>query len=169
MVKASAGQVNSFSAIASEVTTPLYSDTQPNERLLQLGKVQNLRVVASRLDGLVFPTNAEFSFWRQVGWPTRRAGFVEGRELRAGCIIPTVAGGICQASNSLYLAAKQAGFTITERHGHTQRVPGAAFMPGDDATVFWNYVDLRFRVDRPVLLRLALSQDHLTVRFLSEA
>src|SRR5262245_59632515 len=58
----------------------------PVERKLQLGKVQNLRAAAARLDGIVIPAGETFSFWKQVGRPVRRRGFAVGRELREGCL-----------------------------------------------------------------------------------
>jgi len=147
-----------------EVVTPLYTDTDPNERALQLGKVQNLRIGARAMDGVRLGAGDVFSFWAQVGRPTRARGFVEGRELRQGCLIPTVAGGLCQLSNSLYRAAREAGCDILERHGHTAPIAGSPFPPGEDATVFWNYVDLRFRAPRPMIVRARLSQSDLIVR-----
>ncbi|ESQ76673.1 hypothetical protein ABAC402_03080 [Asticcacaulis sp. AC402] len=149
--------------ILAEVTTPLWSDDSVAERGLQLGKVQNLRIAAKALNGLVVPAGQVFSFWAQVGPPTRGRGFVEGRELRQGCLIPTVAGGLCQMSNSLHVAAKRAGCDIVERHGHTAVVPGSPFGPNDDATVFWNYVDLRFRPRETVRLRVILTEHDLQV------
>lgn len=149
--------------VLAEIATPLYSDDSASERGLQLGKVQNLRVAARALNGLVIPAGGLFSFWAQVGRPTRGRGYVEGRELRQGCLIPTIAGGLCQMSNSLHVAARRAGCAIVERHGHTAEVPGSPFPPGDDATVFWNYVDLRFRTDRAVRLRVRLSETELCV------
>ncbi len=89
--------------------------------------------------------NEVFSFWRHVGRPTRGRGFADGRELREGCIVPSVGGGFCQLSNALYAAALDAGCEIVERHAHSRRVPGSMAEAGRDATVFWNYVDLRFR------------------------
>ena len=148
----------------AEVVTALYTDLDPNERALQLGKVQNLRIGARALDSAVLEAGAVFSFWAQVGRPTRARGFVEGRELRQGCIIPTIAGGLCQLSNSLYRAARESECEIVERHGHTAAIPGSAFPPGEDATVFWNYVDLRFRLPRTLVLRARLSQSDLIVR-----
>ena len=148
----------------AEVVTALYTDADPNERALQLGKVQNLRIGARALDGAVLDAGAIFSFWAQVGRPTRARGFVEGRELRQGCIIPTIAGGLCQLSNSLYRAARHGGCEIVERHGHTAAISGSPFPPGEDATVFWNYVDLRFRVPQKVVVRARLSHSDLIVR-----
>src|ERR1700736_2055138 len=79
---------------------------------LTAGKVHNLRVALRGLDGVVVPAGETFSFWRQVGRPSRRRGFVEGRELREGCLIPSPGGGLCQLSNALYEAAQRAGFEI---------------------------------------------------------
>jgi len=102
------------------------------------------------------------SFWRQVGKPSRARGFAPGRELRQGCIIPTVGGGLCQLSNGLYQAALKAGLQIVERHPHTQVVPGSAAALGQDATVFWNYIDLRLAA--PFAWRLDLQMDAQTLR-----
>lgn len=150
--------------VLAEVVTPLYTESDPNERGLQLGKVQNLRIGAKAIDGARLETGQVFSFWAQVGQPTKARGFVEGRELRQGCIIPTIAGGLCQLSNSLFRAAKDAGCEIVERHGHTAPIAGSPFPPGEDATVFWNYVDLRFRASRAMTVRVRLSADALIVR-----
>ncbi len=148
----------------AEVVTLLYPEEDPRERALQLGKVQNLRVGARDLNGVMIEAGKTFSFWQQLGRPTRSKGYVEGRELRQGCLIPTLAGGLCQLSNSIHQAAKNAGCEIVERHAHTARIPHSPFSPGDDATVFWNYVDLRFRVPRSMILRVRLSSEELVVR-----
>lgn len=155
---------NHSTILLHEIRTPLYTETNPNELGLQLGKIENLRVAARTLDQIVVKNREVFSFWRQIGRPTRAKGFVTGRELRQGCIIPTIAGGICQLSNSLYQVAKCSGMEIVERHGHTQQVEGAAFKAGEDATVFWNYVDFRFRATRDVILVVKLTQDELIIQ-----
>ena len=151
-------------AVLCEVMTALYSDGSAEERGLQLGKVQNLRVAARALDGVTLKAGEVFSFWAHVGRPTRAKGYVEGRELRQGCLIPTVAGGLCQLSNSLFQAAKLADCEIVERHGHTAAVPDSPFPPGEDATVFWNYVDLRFRARQPLMLGVRLTSSDLIVQ-----
>lgn len=150
--------------ILSEVVTALYTDGSAEERGLQLGKVQNLRVAARAVDGVTLQTGEVFSFWAQIGRPTRAKGYVEGRELRQGCLIPTIAGGLCQLSNSLFQVAKQSGCKIVERHGHTAAIPDSPFPQGEDATVFWNYVDLRFKPQRPMTLRVRLTAEDLVVQ-----
>ena len=132
---------------------------------LTAGKVHNLRVALRGLDGIVVPAGETFSFWRQIGRPSRGRGFVEGRELREGCLIPSPGGGLCQLSNALYEAARQAGFEIVERHAHTRIVPGSRAAIGRDATVFWNYVDLRFRSREAFRVEARMTRDALIVAF----
>jgi hypothetical protein len=144
--------------------TPLYGSSAPEEFALQAGKVQNLRLAAASLDGLVLPAGEVFSFWRHVPRPTRPGGFAPGRELREGCVVPSVGGGLCQLTNALYDCALQAGFGIVERHPHSRRLPGSAAAAGRDATVFWNYVDLRFRPPGDCQLEVEVSREDLRVR-----
>jgi len=135
------------------------------ERALTMGKVQNLRLAARRIDGAFVPAGSTFSFWKQVGRATRRGGYVDGRELREGCVIPSVGGGLCQLSNALYDAALRAGFEIVERHAHSAVVAGSLASVGRDATVFWNYIDLRFRPKCDVRIEVSIEADALAVRF----
>jgi hypothetical protein len=155
-----------FPCVVAESRSDLWSDTRVAERAMQLGKVQNLRVAARRLDGLLIPAQATFSFWRQLGKPVRRRGFVDGRMLQEGCMVRSVGGGLCQLSNALYDAALQAGCEIVERHPHSRIVPGSAALQDRDATIAWNYVDLRFRNARDLQLRVRLTEDALVVQLL---
>ena len=145
------------------------SDEALAERALQLGKIQNLRIACRALDGLFIPAGAVFSFWRQVGPPLAIRGYVPGRMLREGCMVAAVGGGLCQLSNALYDVALQAGCRIVERHSHSRVVPGSAAARDRDATVAWNYVDLRFSPDRDLRLTARLDQDDLVVRLLGES
>lgn len=95
-------------------------------------------------------------------------GFVVGRELREGCIIPNVGGGLCQLSNALYDAALQANFEILERHAHSQIIAGSLAEKGRDATVFWNYIDLCFRAANAFRIEAQLGRNHLSITFRSE-
>jgi len=151
--------------VLAESRSALYSSEAAGEFTLQAGKVQNLRIAAAALDGLVIPAGEVFSFWEHVGRPTKARGFAPGRELREGCIIPSIGGGLCQLSNALYGAALDAHCEIVERHAHSRRVPGSMAAAGRDATVFWNYVDLRFRSKFWLQLEARLTRDELIVRF----
>ncbi len=151
--------------VMSRSRTPLWTEIDPEERFLVAGKIHNLRLAARKLDGLEVAANQTFSFWKQVGRASRFRGYVEGRELREGCIIPNVGGGLCQISNALYDAALDANFEIVERHAHTQVVTGSLAEKGRDATVFWNYVDLRFRSEKPFRIEARLDEKDLVVTF----
>jgi hypothetical protein len=120
-------------------------------------------VAARQLNGLIIPAGAIFSFWKNVGRATRRAGFVTGRELREGCLIPNVGGGLCQLSNALYDVALRANCKIVERHAHSQALPALSSQHGRDATVFWNYVDFRFAPSIDCQLRVELTRGELVV------
>jgi vancomycin resistance protein YoaR len=150
--------------LLAESITPLYNQTDPREQELELGKVQNLRTLARLLDGTIIPQNQVFSFWQQVGRPTRRKGFVVGRELRHGCLVPTIAGGICQFTNALSGAARRAGAEIVEQHLHSAVVEGLQRHDGEDATVFWNYVDFQFRAHVTMRLKIHMTTEHLIIR-----
>jgi hypothetical protein len=153
--------------LLSQTSAPLrpQGDEDPaGEALLIDGKIENLRIALRRLDGAVVPANATFGFWRQIGRAARDAGYVEGRELREGCIVPSVGGGLCLLSNALYGAALDAGCEIVERHAHSHVVPGSLTERDRDATVFWNYVDLRFRTKHELTIRAYLTADRLVVR-----
>lgn len=134
-----------------------------DDRLMTAGKVQNLRVAAGRLNGVVVPAGMTLGFWSQVGRATKAKGFVAGRELREGCLVPSIGGGLCQLSNALYQAALSAGLDIVERHPHSRIVPGSQAAQGRDATVFWNYVDLRLRGAGQWRLEVALDAETLRV------
>lgn len=143
-------------------------ELDPRELGLELGKVENLRVAARLLHGLEFEAGQPFSFWAQLGPPLRARGFVPGRELREGCVVPGIGGGLCLLSNGLYAAARRADFEIVERHGHSRRPPGSRAALGEDATVAWNYVDLRFVAAQAWRLEVRLSADELIVSIRSE-
>lgn len=154
--------------VIAESVTPLWTETAPEEQFLQAGKIHNLRLAVKQLDGVEIPAGQIFSFWKHVGRASRGRGYVEGRELREGCIIPNVGGGLCQISNALYDAALKANFQIIERYAHTQVVAGSLAEQGRDATVFWNYVDLRFASPRAFRIEAFLDSEKLTVRFKGE-
>lgn len=152
----------------AESKTPLWTESAAGEQFLLAGKVHNLRLAVERFDGLEIPAGSTFSFWKHLGRASGLKGYVVGRELREGCIVPNVGGGLCQISNALYDAALQANFEIVERHAHTQVIAGSLAEKGRDATVFWNYVDLRFRSAKPFRIEARLGKDHLRVTFKGE-
>ncbi|HEX4003657.1 MAG TPA: VanW family protein [Candidatus Acidoferrales bacterium] len=154
-----------YSLVVGESRSKLRSDARPAEAAHQNGKIQNLRTAAQQLDCALLLPDQVFSFWKQIGRATEERGYVVGRMLQQGCLIPAVGGGLCQLSNALYDAALQSGCEIVERHAHSRIVPGSAAAAGRDATVAWNYIDLRFRSRVPLLIRARVTQDELAVSF----
>ncbi|WP_341887690.1 VanW family protein [Variovorax sp. YR752] len=152
--------------VLAQYRTPLWTDGRADEFPLVAGKVQNLRVARAAFDAVEVPAGEVLSFWRQLGRPGAGRGFVVGREVRGGCVVPTLAGGLCQLSNALATVAVRAGFELVERHGHTARIEQADTPNGDaiDATVFWNYVDLKLRARQAWRLEVALTDTELVVR-----
>lgn len=154
-----------YSLVVGESRSKLWSDDRPAEAEHQKGKVRNLQIAVQELDcALLFPGQV-FGFWAQIGRATEERGYVIGRMLQQGCMIPAVGGGLCQLSNALYDAALQSGCEIVERHAHSRAVPGSEAAAGRDATVAWNYVDLRFRSRVPLLIRARVTEDELVVSF----
>lgn len=155
--------------LLAESVTPLWSDPRQSEAAFQFGKVENLRQAVQRFDGLVIPAGEVFSFWKQLGHPGRRRGFVAGRMLKEGCMVASTGGGLCQISNALFEVALKAGCPILERHAHSRAVPGSAAQFGRDATVAWNYVDLRFRAPQALQLRATMTATALTLQLFGHA
>jgi len=152
--------------VIAESRTPLRPDPALAEHALQSGKIENLRIACRVLDGIVIPAGAVFSLWRHLGPPLSIRGYVPGRMLREGCMVPAIGGGLCQLSNALYDMALQTGCQIIERHAHSRVVPGSAAVRGRDATIAWNYVDLRFSPDKDIRLLAQLDAGSLIVRIL---
>lgn len=158
------GSVAEFPRVVAESRSPLWSADASAETLLQMGKVCNLRCAVRALNGTRLPGGGTFSFWKQIGRATRRRGYAAGRLLREGCLMPAIGGGLCQLSNALYQVALDTSLEIVERWGHSSVVPGSAAQCGRDATVAWNYIDLRFRVAEEIAIEAFLTADELVVR-----
>ena len=154
--------------VIAEQAADLWTHRSPAEFPLTAGKVHNLRLACAALHGLAIPAGEVFSFWKQLGRTSRRRGYTTGRELREGCLIANTGGGLCQLSNLLYNAALDCGFEIVERHAHSRTIPGSLAEQDRDATVFWNYVDLRFRAPFAYRLEATLTASKLRIRFRAE-
>lgn len=142
-------------------------DDNAENWILTAGKIQNLRIASQKLNGIEIKANEVFSFWKHIGNPNFATKYVVGREIREGCILPTKAGGLCQLSNALYDAALKANFEIIERHKHTRVIKGSLAEKDRDATVKWNYVDLRFKSQHNFRIEIELTADKFIVSFKS--
>lgn len=64
--------------------TPLLRQLRNVEMQLQYNKIINLRLAVQRIDGLILRPGETFSYWRTIGKPTRRQGYVDGIASRHG-------------------------------------------------------------------------------------
>jgi vancomycin resistance protein YoaR len=114
-------------------------------------RVTNIRAGAARMDGVLIPPGAEFSFNTQLGAVDAEHGFVQGYAVIGNRTQLEWGGGVCQVSTTVFRAAFWAGLPITERHAHPFHIswydafsfPDQA-APGMDATIYTGVQDLRF-------------------------
>lgn len=139
--------------------TPLLRQLKDVDMALQRSKVTNLKLAAERLDGILIRPGETFSYWRCVGNPCRRRGFVEGMVLRGGKVCSGVGGGLCQMSNLIYWMALHTPLTVVERHHHGYDVfPDAnRTQPfGSGATCAYPHADLMLRNDTDETFQLTV-------------
>jgi vancomycin resistance protein VanW len=128
---------------------------------LEAGKRKNLALAATAFHGVVITPARPLSFHRVLGAPTAARGFSWGMELRSGCAVPAIGGGICVLSNALFTLAVELGWTILERHGHSLALADPLAL---DATVAFPHLDLRIAPrDGVAILDVAVRGDVLVV------
>jgi len=135
---------------------------------LQQNKIANLRIAAERIDGATIAPGESFSLWRLVGRTSRRKGYLAGMTIVDGRLNVSLGGGLCQLSNALYWVALHLGCSASERHRHSFDCFPDSYRTvpfGAGATVYYNYVDLRFRNDgkKTFLLKVWVDGEHLHV------
>lgn len=167
-------QSQSLPFVLSEHKTPLLRRLQGVQMQLQVNKIANLRIAASCIDGLILPPGAVFSFWRLVGNPTSKRGFLPGLVLHAGQYGQGVGGGLCQMTNMIYWLTLHTQLSVVERYRHSYDVfPDAnRTQPfGSGATCVYNYRDLRIQntTNRTYQLRLWLTDTDLCGQWRADA
>ncbi|MBK8397618.1 MAG: VanW family protein [Leptospiraceae bacterium] len=108
----------------------------------QSGDVKrNLALAVEKLNGVILEPNSVFSFSEVVGEASVQNGFVSGRVYYWNEAIYEPGGGLCQVSSTLFNLLLLSGFTIKERHKHSQPV---TYVPmGLDATIYYGKKNLR--------------------------
>lgn len=140
-------------------STPLFRELAGVDPLLQRNKVQNLRIAASALDGIVLEPGVRLSFWREVGRPSRRRGFLEGLVLDHGQLKAGVGGGLCQLTNLLYWMTLHTPLQVVERWRHSYDVfpDSSRTQPfGSGATCAWPALDLQIENRTQSAFRLSM-------------
>ena len=159
-----AGAHGPLAVLQHEVRAALARADAHADPALEAGKRANVALAARAFDGLALEPGRPLSFWRTLGRPSQRRGFTFGMELRGGCVVPSIGGGLCLLSNALFELAVRAGWRIDERHGHSLEAipppPGSVTL---DATVAWPDVDLVVAPPERARLVVAIDGDALVV------
>lgn len=146
--------------------TPLLRKLKDVEMWLQHNKIKNLQLAVERLNRVVVQPGETFSYWRLIGNPTKRKGYVDGMLLFYGTVQTGIGGGLCQCSNLIYWMTLHTPLIVTERHRHSYDVfPDAnRSQPfGSGATCAYNYLDLQIKneTNHAYQLILYLTDTHL--------
>lgn len=129
----------------SSFTTPIVDDHK--------NRINNIKITCSRISDTIVKPDEEFSFCEVVGQPSSSDGYKEAHAFVDGELVNAIGGGNCQVSTTLYNAAKKIdGVKITERHEHGKEV--GYIEKGKDATVAYDYLDLKFENNNDFDLKL---------------
>jgi vancomycin resistance protein VanW len=115
---------------------------------LQHNKTVNLKIAIAKLNGVIIKPGETFSFWKLVGRPTKKKGYLDGLSLSNGQIGKDVGGGLCQLGNLIYWMIIHTPLTVKQRWRHSYDVfpdVNRTIPFGSGATLSYNYIDLQFK------------------------
>lgn len=149
-----------------EHRTPLYRKLRDVDLKMQQNKVINLNIAIKQLNGIIVSPNEVLSYWKSIGRPTKRKGYVDGMILHYGKVTTGTGGGLCQLSNLIYWITLHSPLTVTERYRHSYDVfpDSRRDQPfGSGATCSYNYLDLQItnRTAQTFQLLLYIEGDYL--------
>ncbi|MDL2325013.1 VanW family protein [Ruminococcaceae bacterium OttesenSCG-928-A16] len=130
--------------------TPLLRQLKDVDMQYQYNKIINLKLAVQQINGLVLGPGQTFSYWKCIGKPTARKGYVNGMVLHYGSFGPGIGGGLCQLSNLLFWISIHTPLTVVERYRHSFDVfpdAGRTQPFGSGATCVYPYRDLMVRND----------------------
>jgi vancomycin resistance protein YoaR len=128
----------------------------------------NLKLAASKLNGVVLKPGEEWSFNATVGERSEKEGYKIAHVITAGEMVDGLAGGTCQISTTLFGAAFFAGLDIVKTTNHSR--PSAYTPLGFDATVVWPNTDLKLKnpYDFPVVIHYRVANGEALVEILGK-
>lgn len=150
-VFASLQQTGLLPFIVKSHKSTLLRKLQGVDMALQYNKAVNLKIASRGIQGLLIRPGETFSFWKRIGKPDEKHGYLPGLAIQGGKKpVSAVGGGLCQLANMIHWLVLQSPLTVTELHHHSdalfpddnRRVPF-----GTGTSVFYNNVDYRFRND----------------------
>ncbi|MCU4948913.1 VanW family protein [Bacillus cereus] len=125
---------------------------------------ENITRAAKKLNGVIVPSNKEFSFNGIVGVTDQTHGYKNAPVILNNKIIQGAGGGVCQVSSTLYNAVLLANLNIVYRANHSHQV---SYVPvGLDATVADNGPDFKFNnnSNTPLYIKTILENDKLIIQ-----
>ncbi|WP_298539381.1 VanW family protein [uncultured Aquimarina sp.] len=146
-----------------QFSNKISQELKPNE-----AKKQNLLIAIKSIESFIINPGEIFSFWKTVGNPTLKKGYMESRSLVNGKIEPSIGGGLCQLAGLIYYSSLYANLEIIERHNHSKDIytDETRFTPlGSDATVAYGYKDLKIKnsLQTPIKFTFTLTEKSLTI------
>lgn len=115
-----------------------------------VGRSQNVKLSASRINGVTLLPGESFSYDKTIGSRTASNGYKVAAVYVGNKVDQGIGGGICQTSSTLYSAVLYANLEIVSRTSHSLPV---SYMPaGQDATIAEGYIDFIFKnnTDYPI-------------------
>ncbi len=142
--------------LLSEFTTYFDGENAP--------RVNNIKLSASRISGIILQAGEEFSFNGTVGLRTEENGYESATVIQDGVFTDGIGGGVCQTSTTLFNAALLAGMEITESRNHSLTI---GYVPPSLDAMVSEYSDLKFRNPSPeaVYLLAKVEGEGITFRF----
>ncbi len=146
--------------------TTLIGEGKSNFRGSPKNRIFNIKVAASRFNGVLIKPGEEFSFVKILGDVDGEHGYLPELVIKKDKTEPEFGGGICQVSTTTFRAAIYSGLEITARRNHAY--PVAYYNPqGMDATVYVPRPDLRFINNTPgyILIQTKIEGTELIFQF----
>lgn len=155
-----------FPVIVKSHTSNVLRRLEGVDMQLQRNKAVNLRLAAAQINGIVINPGDTFSFWRLVGEPSAKRGYLEGLVINNGKLESGIGGGLCQLANLIHWLVLNSPLTVTELVHHSDALfpdSGRRVPFGTGTSVFYKNVDYRFKntTDRPVQLLVWLDENEL--------
>lgn len=145
--------------VLSSFSTPLNDNTE--------NRVHNIRLAIQSVNQKTLQPGEEFSFNQTVGRRTEERGYKKAKIIGHDKQVEEgLGGGICQLSSTLYNAAAEGGFPVTERHDH--QIDPTYIKKGQDAAVAYGSQDFRFINNRsyPVAISCSVQNGKVTAALL---
>lgn len=133
---------------------------------LQENKKTNLRIAGNKINGIIINPGETFSFWKLVGEPSKKNGYLDGLVIQGGKIKSGTGGGLCQLANLIHWLILNSPLEVTELHHHSDALfpdNGRRVPFGTGTSVSYKNLDYRFKntTENPVQLLIWQSDNEL--------